>query len=392
MYQGKNLYSVADRPFTEQMVAPQVFLSHRQFDKPKVRALARLLSALDIHYWLDEEDQDIRNAVALGLIGESAVVHAIERGVNHCSILLGLLTSHTQGSWWVPYEIGYCRAAAKPASFVAVRPAEIATPEFVRVAAVYWSVDEIARWASTLAGHDLHTDLSNVDETIYQGLAQYLPLDPPAPELAFLCNRALQAIDLLKRSEVQLELELTTNTFSWLPTRGGLVREIAYDIMAPLAYHQLDFPISQKSKSALIDAYLALTEHCAIAKMDPPINYDPECTDWRIQRYITPDRSWLQGLRPAQLFERLSAFLTARDRRGCVRLATREEFKAEFDRVLNSGNEHAQRSLGVFLNPLFGFTPASRPVYNRILSIWRSLYSNIVNDYGHDTFDRQMAL
>jgi hypothetical protein len=387
MYQGKNLYSMGDRPFTEQTITPQVFLSHRQFDKPIVRALARLLSALDIHYWLDEEDQDIRNAVTLGLIGESAVVHAIERGVEHCSTLLGLLSSRTQGSWWVPYEIGYCRAAAKPASFLAVRPSEIATPEFVRVTAVYWSVDEIARWASTLTGHDLHSDLSNVGETVYRDLERYLPLDPPTPRLSCLCKRALDAINLLAKPEVHLQLQLTTNLFSWLPTRGGLVREIAYDIMAPLAYHQLDFPILNESKGTLLDAYLALTEHYAIAKLDPSLNYDPECPNWKTQRYITPDRSWLQGLRPAQLSERLSAFLTARDRRGCVRLATREEFKAEFDRVLNSGGEHAQRSLGVFLNPLFGFTPASRPVYNRILSIWRTLYSKIVNDYSHRALD-----
>jgi hypothetical protein len=65
------------------------------------------------------------------------------------------------------------------------------------MAAVYWSVDEIARWASTLVGHDLHSDLSNVNETVYQNLAQYVPLDPPTPELGFLCKQALHAIDLL---------------------------------------------------------------------------------------------------------------------------------------------------------------------------------------------------
>jgi hypothetical protein len=100
MYQGRNCYSVLDGPFAQQVVGPQVFLSHRKFDKPIVRALASLLSALDVHYWLDEEDQDIQKAVALGLIGDSALVHAIERGVKHCSTLLGLISSRTQGSWW----------------------------------------------------------------------------------------------------------------------------------------------------------------------------------------------------------------------------------------------------------------------------------------------------
>ena len=80
-----------DKPLAQALVGPQVFLSHRNFDKPVVRALATLLSALDIHYWLDEEDQDIQRAVALGLIGDTALVHAIERGVKHSSVL-------TQGS------------------------------------------------------------------------------------------------------------------------------------------------------------------------------------------------------------------------------------------------------------------------------------------------------
>jgi hypothetical protein len=37
--------------------------------------------------------------------------------------------------------------------------------------------------------------------------------------------------------------------------------------------------------------------------------------------------------------------------------------------VLKSGDERMRRSLGVLLNPLFGFTPKSRPIFWRILSI-----------------------
>jgi hypothetical protein len=376
MYKGINCYTALDGPLG--VPGPKVFLSHRNHDKPVVRSLARLLSALDVHYWLDERDQDVARAVALGLVGDSALVHAIERGVNHCTALLGLLSPRTQGSWWVPYEIGYSRAAQKQVSFVSVRPStgETLTPEFVRTAAVYWSIDEIARWASTLAGHDLHhSDLSFVDQSIYDELAQYLPSDPPTPDLESLCKRALAAIDLVDKPEVQSELRLTTDTFEWLPSRGGAVREIAYDLMAPLAYYQLGLPTPLGLGTALQNAYDALTDHYAIARTYPPLAYEPECHNWKRQRYITPDRTWLQGLRPDQLSQRLGVFLSARDRRGGLRLATREEFKAEFDRVLKSNDEPARRSLGVFLNPLFGFTPGERPVYARILMKWRDLYS-----------------
>jgi hypothetical protein len=367
------------RPVAQQTVAPKVFLSHRNFDKPIVRAIARFLSALKVHYWLDENDQDIQRAVALGLIGDSALVHAIERGVKHCSALLGVISPHTQGSWWVPYEIGYSRAAGKPVSFVAVRAdtEKMASPEFIRMAAVYWSVDEIARWASTLAGHNLHSDLTALGMDIYEELAEYLPLDPQTPRLRALCEGALHAIDLMGEPAVHTELRLTTTKFSWLPTSGGAVRDIAYDLMAPLAYHERSLPVPEQLRGTLSEAYRVLTQHYTIAKMSPPLIYDPECPNWKVQRYITPDKSWLQGLRPDQLSERLTEFLMARDRRGQLRLATREEFKAEFDRVLTSGNERAQRSLGVFLNSLFGFTPLARPVFGRILAKWRDPYSSM---------------
>lgn len=67
-----------------------------------------------------------------------------------------------------------------------------------------------------------------------------------------------------------------------------------------------------------------------------------------------------------------------RDRNNRLRLATKEEFKAEFDRVLASKDERARRSLGVLVNPLFGFTPALRPVYCRVLALQHYLFSVIL--------------
>lgn len=71
---------------------PKVFISHRSVDKPIARAIAGLLSALGVHYWLDESDQDLQRAAALGMLGEVGVVHAIERGVKHTTALLALVS------------------------------------------------------------------------------------------------------------------------------------------------------------------------------------------------------------------------------------------------------------------------------------------------------------
>lgn len=72
------------------------------------------------------------------------------------------------------------------------------------------------------------------------------------------------------------------------------------------------------------------------------------------------------------------------------RLATKEEFKAEFDRVLASGTEHEKRSLGVLVNPLFGFTPRDRPVYLRVLALQYLLYCQLADQPPRAVFDEPL--
>jgi hypothetical protein len=106
-----NIYSpndIADLPPTE-----RVFISHRSLDKPLAAAVAALFDDLGLHYWFDREDEDTQRAAALGMAGDQALVHAIERGVKHSSRVLGLLSDSTRASWWVPYEIGISRALGR---------------------------------------------------------------------------------------------------------------------------------------------------------------------------------------------------------------------------------------------------------------------------------------
>src|SRR5262249_13130222 len=100
-----NLYSPDDRPIWDSPPVERVFISHRSFDKPVATAIAAALASIGVHYWFDEEDQDTRRAAALGMVGDLALIHAIERGIRHSTRVLGLLSASTRGSWWVPYEI-----------------------------------------------------------------------------------------------------------------------------------------------------------------------------------------------------------------------------------------------------------------------------------------------
>lgn len=77
---------------------------------------------------------------------------------------------------------------------------------------------------------------------------------------------------------------------------------------------------------------------------------------------------------------------------GRVRLATREEFKAEFDRVLSSGTEPEQRALGVLANPLLGFTPRDRPVFRRVLAMQYVLHAQLAERPVGDLFEESLIV
>jgi TIR domain len=386
-----NLYSPVDVPVGDLPAAERVFISHRSFDKPLAAAVAALLESLGVHYWFDRDDEDTRRAAALGMAGDQLLVHAIERGVQHSSRVLSLLSSNTRGSWWVPYEIGVSRAWGRSVSFLvleSIRSME-ALPEYVRLAANYWSVDELVRWAASLRGGHIKAPAEPIPEQLIAEVEQFVPRQPPTVNVRELSTRALAAIDRLAESETWESLRLTsTEQFDWLPSRGGLVRDLAYDLLAPLAFFRLNEKrLADPQKYCLQRIYRSITQHNEFAEQSPRLTYDPDELGWQQRRYLSPASSWRQGMRIDQLDEGLDHFLIVPDLNRNKRLATREEFKAEFDRIQRSPDEQERRRLGVLINPLFGFTPASRPVYWRVLAHQQRLHLIIVYQSSKTVFD-----
>ena len=381
--QSLNIYSPADRAADVLPAAERVFISHRRTDKPLAEAVAAVLGAEGLHYWFDENDEDARRAADLGMAGDQALVHSIERGIRHCSQMLGLLSAETRGSWWVPYEIGFSRSQGAHTSYLvleSIRKME-ELPEYARLASNYWSIDELVRWAVSLAGGHVQAPAAPLDAALVAALEQFVPRQPQVPVISQLSARAISAIELLFDSRTQDALRLTSaGGFRWLPTPGGLVRDLAYDLYAPLAFYQFRFSTLAGPEKELLDRiYRSVTWHYDLAAVPPALNYYPEAQGWRHRRYAEPASSWLQGLSMEQLKERLSQFFIVPSMDHDKRLATREEFKAEFDRVLRSGTEHDQRRLGVLVNPLFGFTAHDRPVFRRVLAVQHLLHCQLVS-------------
>jgi hypothetical protein len=374
--QSLNIYSPADLAILP--AGERVFISHRRTDKPLAEAVAAVLGAQGVHYWFDKDDEDTQRAVDLGMAGDQALVHSIERGIKHCSQMLGLLSAATRGSWWVPYEIGFSRSQQAHTSYLVLESIRRMDdlPEYARLAANYWSVDELVRWAASLAAGHVQAVAAPLDGSLVATLEQFVPLQPREPAISQLSARALAAIEQLSDVRTQEALRLTSaGKFQWLPTTGGLVRDLAYDLYAPLAFYQLHSATLTGPQKDMLDwIYQSVTLHYDLAQVTPRIAYQPEAPGWRQRRYVEPASSWLQGLSPEQLEKRLRRFFIVPDMSQNLRLATKEEFKAEFDRVLRPGTEHDQRSLGVLVNPLFGFTPRDRPVFRRVLALQHLLH------------------
>lgn len=119
--------------------------------------------------------------------------------------------------------------------------------------------------------------------------------------------------------------------------------------------------LSGLERETLQRIYRSITRDYELVTVSPSVEYHPEASGWRRRRYAEPASSWNQGLAPDKLRERLGRFFIVLDLDRRPRLATKEDFKAEFDRVLASGVESEKR-LGVLVNPLLGFTPLDKPV------------------------------
>ena len=82
-----------------------VFISHRTIDKQLAeRVYGRLTQIHQIKCWIDSV-----NAQSDPL----TITQQILSGINDCTHLLAVVTPNTDGSWWVPYEIGVADQGAR---------------------------------------------------------------------------------------------------------------------------------------------------------------------------------------------------------------------------------------------------------------------------------------
>ena len=85
-----------------------VFISHRSADNEIAGAVAfRLKSVHQIMCYVDDIDQRLKSA------SQQDVTRILVDMVNKCTNLLAVITKNTEGSWWVPFEVGVAKQAPR---------------------------------------------------------------------------------------------------------------------------------------------------------------------------------------------------------------------------------------------------------------------------------------
>jgi hypothetical protein len=93
---------------TRAMSAPKrdcVFISHQKQDSPFCKAIADYIMQAGLDVYFDEHDKDLR--IYREANDPQGVTECILKGINNSNSMLCVVSPHTLGSTWVPFEVGY---------------------------------------------------------------------------------------------------------------------------------------------------------------------------------------------------------------------------------------------------------------------------------------------
>ncbi|MBK7761609.1 MAG: toll/interleukin-1 receptor domain-containing protein [Deltaproteobacteria bacterium] len=163
---GRSMRDLRER--TASTAQPCIFISHRSVDKRIAVAVAAAFDQAGLDYYLDTADHGLQAAAADG--NADAIVKAIEEGIRKSTHLLGIVTTSTQGSWWVPFEIGSSRAVAASAGVsdpgrrtaYLVDPDVTDLPAYMKVSSVLTVQSELAAWIAGLLPRTVSLDESRI--------------------------------------------------------------------------------------------------------------------------------------------------------------------------------------------------------------------------------------
>ena len=99
--------TVLMKAYTTHTEVSDVFLSYRHTDKATAWELAHYLDLRGIRVFIDVHDDSL-------LPGQQDLDDALVIAINNAKTMIIVVSDATQGSWWVPWEVGVSTPFGKP--------------------------------------------------------------------------------------------------------------------------------------------------------------------------------------------------------------------------------------------------------------------------------------
>lgn len=115
-----------------------VFISHRKTDGVIAESVAQILKSHRIETYLDVLDPALNN--------QKHITEKILNGLRRSSHLLAIISDNTQGSWWVPFEIGVATEGDKRIATYSTVPIS-SLPDYLKMWPVLIQYAQISMFA-----------------------------------------------------------------------------------------------------------------------------------------------------------------------------------------------------------------------------------------------------
>lgn len=120
-----------------------VFISHRKADSRTALEVKDLLELSQIQCYIDELDEELKKS--------HDITGVIMKRIVQCTHLLAVVSKNTEGSWWVPFEIGVAsKADRRISTYKTVR--DVKLPEYLHIWPIMHSLSQLPHFISLYRG------------------------------------------------------------------------------------------------------------------------------------------------------------------------------------------------------------------------------------------------
>ena len=239
---------------------------------------------------------------------------------------------------------------------------------------------EIEILKSNLADQEAERDARR--DYIYEAKKRlYKECEPLIFQLTETAENFLHRVYSLARSARKGSISI--NCEGWLSHKGYYLASTIYHLLSPLAIYRLiqkrltlvDLSVDPRIKAQYLLAkqlYFAFTDDFEFARINTKLAYDPNVSDWIIERDLHPAKCWRQGFPIGLLDIAVDSLLTS-ENDNKYRLKNFGEFEKDFyeelevERVKNSLIAKGKKRTVLVADVFLGFHPLSRPVLWRVL-------------------------